>query len=75
MNRAWANFNRTAPDLKAAQQDAEAALAIVPCWHYVKDILLPQIQMSHNAAQKKAPRTDPRSLVGFSLGAGYTGRG
>ncbi|MHB8218011.1 MAG: hypothetical protein ACYDDS_18210 [Candidatus Sulfotelmatobacter sp.] len=49
MNRAWSNLHRTVPDLKAAQKDAEAALLLVPYWHYVRDILLPQIQ----AAQTK----------------------
>ena len=44
MNRAWSNLHRTTPDLKAAQADASAALALVPYWHYVRDILLPQIQ-------------------------------
>jgi hypothetical protein len=55
MNRAWSNLNHTTPDLKAAQQDAEAALSIVPYWHYVKDILVPQIQAAQNTAQKKTP--------------------
>jgi tetratricopeptide (TPR) repeat protein len=50
MARAWSNLNRTTPDLKAARQDAEAALQMVPYWHYVRDILLKQIQ----EAQKKA---------------------
>jgi hypothetical protein len=50
MNRAWSNLNRTTPDLKAAEEDAQAALKIVPYWHYVRDILMPQIQ----AAQAKA---------------------
>src|SRR5271169_1690835 len=50
MNRAWSNLNRTEPDLKSAQKDAEAALALVPNWHYVRDILLPQIR----AAEAKA---------------------
>lgn len=44
MNRAWSNLHRNAPDLRAAQKDAEAALNLVPYWHYVRDILLPQIQ-------------------------------
>ena len=44
MNRAWSNLHRTTPDLKAAQNDAVAALILVPYWHYVRDILLPQIQ-------------------------------
>jgi uncharacterized protein YciI len=50
MNLAWSNLNRTAPDLNAAEQNAQAALKIIPYWHYVRDILLPQIQ----AAQGKA---------------------
>jgi hypothetical protein len=44
MNRAWSNLHRTVPDLKAAQADASAALTLVPYWHYVRDILMPQIQ-------------------------------
>ncbi len=44
MNLAFANLNRTAPDLAAAEQYAEDALALVPYWHYVRDILLPQIR-------------------------------
>jgi hypothetical protein len=43
MNLAWSNLNKTQPDLPAAEQYARAALAIVPHWHYVRDILLPQI--------------------------------
>jgi hypothetical protein len=43
MNLAWANLHRTTPDLDAAERYARAALDIVPYWHYVRDILLPQI--------------------------------
>jgi hypothetical protein len=50
MSLAWSNLNRTLPDLNAAEQDAQAALKIVPYWHYVRDILMPQIR----AAQAKA---------------------
>ena len=50
MSLAWSNLNRTAPDLNAAEQDAQAALKLVPYWHYVRDILMPQIR----AAQAKA---------------------
>ena len=50
MSLAWSNLNRTTPDLKAAEQDAQAALKMVPYWHYVRDILMPQIR----AAQAKA---------------------
>ncbi len=50
MNLAWSNLNRATPDLKAAEEDAQAALKIVPYWHYVRDILMPQIR----AAKVKA---------------------
>lgn len=41
---AWSNQHRTTPDLAAAEQYAHSALELVPYWHYVKDILMPQIQ-------------------------------
>ena len=44
MNLAWYNLNRIAPDLNAADEYAHSALALVPYWHYLRDILLPQIQ-------------------------------
>jgi hypothetical protein len=47
---AWTNLHRTAPDLNAAEQYARSALKLVPYWHYVRDILIPQIQ----EAKKKA---------------------
>ncbi len=43
MNLAWSQLNQTKPDLAAAERNARAALMLVPNWHYVKDILLPQI--------------------------------
>lgn len=43
MSLAWTQLNRPTPDPAAAEQHARAALALVPYWHYVKDILLPQI--------------------------------
>jgi hypothetical protein len=50
MNLAFSNLNRAQPDLDAADRYARAALAQVPNWRYVRDILIPQIQ----AAKKKA---------------------
>jgi uncharacterized protein YndB with AHSA1/START domain len=44
MSLAGANFYKTAPDLNAAGQYARSALELVPYWHYVRDILIPQIQ-------------------------------
>jgi hypothetical protein len=56
MGLALANLNKTTPDLAAAEQDAQAALAIVPNWHYVRDILMKQI---HDAKQKAAGKAAP----------------
>jgi len=44
MNLAFANLNRAKPDLQAAERYAQDALALVPYWHYVRDMLLPQIR-------------------------------
>jgi hypothetical protein len=44
MNLAWSSLHRTTPDLNAADQYARSALALVPYWHYVRDILIPQIR-------------------------------
>jgi len=46
MNLAWSYLNRSEPDLEAAEQNAKAALNMVPDWHYVRDILLPQIRQA-----------------------------
>ena len=43
MNLAYSNLNKKTPDLNLAERQARAALEIVPYWHYVRDILLPQI--------------------------------
>lgn len=51
MNLAWSNLNKAAPDPAVAQQYAEAALKLVPYWHYVRDILLPQIQSANKSSQ------------------------
>ena len=44
MSLAWSKLNQTTPEVNAAEQDAESALKLVPYWHYVRDILLPQIR-------------------------------
>lgn len=43
MNLAWANLHADVPDLVAADRYAHSALELVPYWHYVRDILIPQI--------------------------------
>lgn len=49
MNLAFANLHKATPDLDAARQSADSALALVPYWHYVRDILLVQIQKARTA--------------------------
>jgi hypothetical protein len=44
MSLAWSSLNRATPDPRAAEAYANRALSIVPHWHYVRDILLPQIR-------------------------------
>jgi len=51
MNLAWSNQHRTEPDLNAAEQYAQSALQLVPNWHYVRDILLPQIREAKEKAK------------------------
>jgi uncharacterized protein len=48
---AWVNLHRAAPDLNAAEQYARSALGLVPYWHYVRDILIPQIQEAKKKPQ------------------------
>ena len=50
MNLAFSNLNRATPDLDAADRHARAALRLVPTWHYVRDILIPQIQTAKGKA-------------------------
>lgn len=44
MNLAWANLNQTTPNVSEAEDCAKQALALVPYWHYVRDVLMPQIR-------------------------------
>jgi len=43
MSLAYSYLNANSTDLNAAERYARNALEIVPHWHYVRDILLPQI--------------------------------
>ena len=43
MSLAYSYLNANSADLNAAERYARNALEIVPYWHYVRDILLPQI--------------------------------
>jgi hypothetical protein len=53
MNLAWANLNKSAPDVEAAERYADSALKLVPYWHYMRDILSVQIR---TAKEKRPPR-------------------
>ncbi|HKW56844.1 MAG TPA: hypothetical protein VJN42_05740 [Candidatus Acidoferrum sp.] len=57
MSLAWSHLNKTTPDLDAAERHAKAALALVPYWHYARDILLQQI-IDAQAKQKHAASED-----------------
>jgi tetratricopeptide (TPR) repeat protein len=43
MSLAYSYLNKKVPDVDAAEHNARTALEIVPYWHYVRDILLPQV--------------------------------
>lgn len=53
MSLAFAHLNQPSPDLTAAGEEAQAALRLQPEWHYVRDILVPQIE----ASRKKSTDT------------------
>ncbi len=57
MSLAWSNLNRTVPDMDAAERNARAALSLVPHWHYVRDILLPQILRTKAEAARRSEPT------------------
>ena len=62
MSLAWSHLNRAAPDIDAAESNARAALALVPNWHYVRDILLPQIRAKAMQAAQTPPAGDPARM-------------
>ena len=43
MSLAYTYLQKTPPDVTAAERAARGALEIVPYWHYLRDILMPQI--------------------------------
>lgn len=43
MNLAWSHLNAATPNPAVAHAFAARALSLVPDWHYVKDLLMPQI--------------------------------
>ena len=51
MSLAYSYLNTTPSDVSAAERYARTALEVVPYWHYVRDILLPQILTAKTRAQ------------------------
>jgi len=51
MSLAYTQLNQRSPDLDAAMSNAKAAIRLQPEWHYVKDILIPQIEAKGKGAQ------------------------
>jgi hypothetical protein len=58
MSLAYAYMNKKTPDANAAEPYARNALEIVPYWHYVRDILLPQIVAAKAKVQSSSIKTD-----------------
>jgi hypothetical protein len=52
MSLGWAYSKKRVPDLAQAEVHARKALALVPSWHYVRDILLPQIESARRTAAR-----------------------
>ncbi|MEO6324165.1 MAG: hypothetical protein ABIT01_07615, partial [Thermoanaerobaculia bacterium] len=50
MSLAYINTLGAAPSPAVARAYAEGALALVPRWHYVRDILLPKIEQLPGAS-------------------------
>ena len=50
MSLGWAYSKKRVPDLAQAELHARKALELVPSWHYVRDILLPQIESARRTA-------------------------
>ncbi len=75
MNLAWSHLNRATPDLDAAESNARAALAIVPHWHYVRDILMAQIRDARTKparARRRRQRVRPTSTSWKGSGTSST---
>jgi tetratricopeptide (TPR) repeat protein len=59
MSLAYARLNQPTPDLDAAEKFGREALAQVPYWHYLRDILMKQIGDARAAAAAAPAATPP----------------
>jgi len=55
MSLAYEYMTKNPPDFDKAERNARAALEIVPYWHYVRDILMPQIMEAKAKATQPTP--------------------
>jgi hypothetical protein len=53
MSVAYTYMTKTPPELDKAEKNARAALEIVPYWHYVRNVLMPQIGEAKAKASTK----------------------
>ena len=51
MNLAWGSLNRVQADARQAEAYATRALALVPHWRYLRDVLLPQIRAKRGSSR------------------------
>ena len=58
MNRAWSNLHAVPARIEDAEKDALRALKLVPYWHYLKDVLIPEIQKAKETVSEKIPSLD-----------------
>ena len=55
MSLAYTQLTKNPPDVEKAERNARAALAIVPYWHYARDLLLPQIAQAKAKQASQSP--------------------
>lgn len=60
MSLAYIHSVGDTPNPAVARAYAEGALAMVPDWHYVKDILLPKIEKLAEPPAPKTSQAQPR---------------
>jgi hypothetical protein len=53
MSLAWAYLHRRVPDVSEAEVHGRKALHLVPSWHYMRDILMPQIEDARRTASRQ----------------------
>jgi tetratricopeptide (TPR) repeat protein len=61
MSLAYCYLNANSADLNAAESYARSALEIVPYWHYVRDILVPQIVAAKAKLHQSQFKRDERA--------------